>query len=308
MLIPRWARTGIRQSWVWLLAAISVSIVVLIMLQLRPSPAHVKATWIWDARIITEQSEEIIAFAKQNEINLIYLHIEPTTIRPQDYRTFIQAASRASIRVEALGGDPNWAYVANRESISELISWVKAYNRSAKAEEQFRGIHVDIEPYLLPEWKKDQDAVVKQWMKNVVYLVAETKKDSDLRVGADLPFWIDSVHVPGESEKVSNWMVERLDSITLMAYRNHANGPNGIVDIVHKIVADANALKSDSVVVGVNILESDEGDNVSFHQDGTAEMENQLAILEDELANNPAFAGSAIHDYESWLHASRREE
>lgn len=308
MLIPRWARTGIHQSWVWLLVAICVSIVVMILLQLRSSPTYIKATWIWDASIISSQTEEIIAFAEQNDINLIYLHIEPTTIRPQDYRTFIQTASRSSIRVEALAGDPNWALTANRDSISDLISWVKAYNRTAKPQERFLGIHVDIEPYLLAEWKKDQDAVVKQWMKNVVYLIAETKKDSSLLVSADLPFWIDTVTVPGESEKVSNWMVERLDSVTLMAYRNHAKGPNGIVDIVHQIVADANARKSGSVVVGVNILESNEGANVSFHQDGTAEMESQLAILQDELADNPAFAGSAVHDYESWLHASRREE
>lgn len=308
MLILRWARTAIHRNWVWLLIVLCVSVVAGSMLQLRPEPAYTKATWIWNARILPAHTEEIVAFAKQNEINLIYVHVEPTTVSPQVYRDFIRTAKRASIQVEALGGDPNWALAANRGSIGDLVSWVKAFNHSAKPDERFQGIHVDIEPYLLAEWKKDQDAVVEQWMKNVVYLVAETKKDSDLLVGADLPFWIDSVIVPGEKEKVSNWMVERLDSITLMAYRNHAMGQNGIIDIVHRVVADADSRKSGSVVVGVNILESKEGANTSFHADGTVEMEKQLAILQEELAKNPSFAGSAIHDYESWLHASKREE
>jgi len=308
MLIARWAQAGIRHYRVGLLIAICVAGIVWMMLNSRTPHSYTRATWIWDARIISEQTEEIVAFAMQNDINLIYLHIEPTTVPPHDYRAFIQAASGSSIRVEALGGDPNWAMEANRVSIGEFIAWVKAFNRSAKPDERFRGIHVDIEPYLLAEWKKDQETIVQQWMKNVVYLQAETKKDTDLTVSADLPFWIDSVNVPGESKKMSNWMVERLDSITLMAYRNRAQGPNGIVDIVHKIVADANERKNGSVVVGVNILESAEGANVSFHKEGAAEMENQLAILQEELAGEPAFAGSAIHDYESWRHASRREE
>lgn len=302
----RWARSGFHPIWGWLAGAVCVTIVVLLLLGNRPSP--VRATWIWDARLIASQAEEIVSFARQNDINLIYLHIEPTRVSPQQYRSFIQAASRASVRVEALGGDPGWALAANRESIGELVAWVKAYNRTAGADERFSGIHVDIEPYLLQEWKENQENVASEWMRNIVYLVAETKKDSTLSVSADLPFWIDSVTVPDGSEKLSSWMLERLDSITLMAYRNHAQGPNGIVDIVQKIVADADTLGKGSVVVGVNILESQEGENVSFHQMGTQEMESELAILQEELGDRPSFAGSAVHDYESWLHASRREE
>jgi len=80
------------------------------------------------------------------------------------------------------------------------------------------------------------------------------------------------------------------------------------VDIVESTVAAANSEKKASVIVGVNILESSEGGNVSFHEEGTQEMKQQLVILQEELAGNPAFAGSAIHDYESWKHATQREE
>ncbi|GED68294.1 hypothetical protein BRE01_19960 [Brevibacillus reuszeri] len=298
-----------RYSWLWigLLLLITASISML-LLNANNRPSLTTATWIWNAKLISSQTEEIVAFARDNQINLIYLHIEPTGVSPQAYRAFIKQARDANIKVEALGGDPNWAYTANRQSISDLISWVKAYNQTAKAEERFSGIHVDIEPYLLPEWKKDQAKIVNQWLKNVDYLIAETKKDTKLQVSADLPFWIDTVNVPDDTEKVSNWMLQRLDSITLMAYRNHAKGHNGIVDIVEKTVAAANSENKATVIVGVNILESSEGSNVSFHEEGTHEMKQQLVILQEELAGNPAFAGSAIHDYESWKHATQREE
>ncbi|MDN4093651.1 hypothetical protein QYF48_12585 [Brevibacillus agri] len=290
------------------MAIFAAASILMLVLSNHSRAALTTATWIWDAKQIETQTDEMIAFAEENDINLIYLHVEPTAVSPEAYRTFIRKAGQASIQVEALGGDPNWALTKNRQSIDELISWVKAYNRSARADERFSGIHVDIEPYLLPAWKESQQDVVRQWLKNVAYLVAETKKDTDLAVGADLPFWIDSVSVPESSEKVSNWMVQRLDSITLMAYRNRAQGDNGIVEIVKKIVADANSRKKGSVIVGVNIMESAEGSHVSFYDDGPAEMKSQLAILQQELSGNPAFAGSAIHDYESWKRSIEANE
>ncbi|MDH4618238.1 hypothetical protein [Brevibacillus sp. AY1] len=299
-------RTSLRKKRLWLPLLLTLLLIFLSVVAQRPTLT--KATWIWDAQLIASQPEEIVAFAKQNQINLIYLQIKPVEISPRDYRTFNRLASRAGIKVEALSGDPNWVFTRNRDSIGDLIAWVKAFNNRAAEDERFQGIHVDIEPYLLPEWKKERDGVVLQWMKNMEYLVAETKKDTSLLVSADLPFWIDSVHVPGTQEPLSSWMLQRLDSITLMAYRNFADGPNGILSIVEKIVDDANDQKQRSVVVGVNILDSGEGAHVSFHERGTEEMMSELAILHRALADNPGYGGSAIHDYESWKQVSQREE
>ncbi|WP_400161875.1 hypothetical protein ACAF76_016100 [Brevibacillus sp. TJ4] len=294
-------------KWYTLLAAVLV-LVLLSLLSVHNRPAHTMATWIWDAKRIESQTEEIIAFAEQNGITLIYLHIKPVEVSPEAYRRFNQHAHAAGIKVEALGGDPNWAYAANRGSIGYFVSWVKAFNSQVKEEERFAGIHVDIEPYVLPDWKKQQEQIVRQWLENMEYLVVETKKDSALPVGADLPFWIDELHVPGTEQTVSGWMLERLDSITLMAYRNHAQGANGIVDIVQNIIVEADGLRDRSVIVGVNIRDSGEGENVSFHAHGTAEMKSQLALLQEELGRNPSYAGSAIHDFESWTTILEREE
>lgn len=290
------------KRWILPMAGLLLLLSV-VTFSLNRNPAGTSATWIWDAKII-EQKDDVIAFAKQNDINLIYLHIEQTRIKPEQYRSFIKAASKEGIKVDALGGERNWALVENQENIESLIKWVKDYNVTAKEEERFQGIHVDIEPYLLSRWKRNKDSVMKQWLKNMEFVVQETKKDSTLTVSADLPFWIDTLNVPGESEKVSSWMIDRLDSITLMAYRNYARGPNGIVDITKRIVADANERKKASVIVGVNILESNEGNNVSFHEHGTEQMEKELAILQEEMAKSPAFAGFAVHDYSSWRQAS----
>jgi hypothetical protein len=37
-------------------------------------------------------------------------------------------------------------------------------------------------------------------------------------------------------------------------------------------------------------------------------MKSQLTILQKELSGNPSFAGSAIHDFESWTTITEREE
>lgn len=297
-----------RHKRIWLPLLLCLLSLTLTLLMINQSPPLTRATWIWNAKLIVSQPEEIVAFAKEHQINRIYLQIKPIDIPPQAYRSFIGLASRAGIGVEALSGDPHWVFTRNQESIASLIAWVKAFNNQAPENERFQGIHVDIEPYLLPEWEQDRENIVRQWMENIEFLVAETKKDTDLLVSADLPFWIDSVQVPGDADKLSNWMLQRLDSITLMAYRNYADGPNGILSIVQRIVDDANEQKQRSVIVGVNILNSGEGPHVSFHESGTEEMANQLAVLHRALSQHPAFGGSAVHDYESWKQVSQREE
>ena len=283
-------------------------LLLLVLFAFSHTAPDTQATWVWDATRIETETEEMIAFAKQNEINLIYLHIEPVDVSFRAYRTFIRQANAAGIRVEALGGDPYWSYTKNREKIGYLIDWVKAFNNQAAESERFRGIHVDIEPYVLPDWQTDQESIVRQWLENLEYLVVETKKDTNLSVSADLPFWIDELNVPGKAQTVSSWMLERLDSITLMAYRNQTQGINGIMDIVQNIVDEAEALQAGSVIVGVNIRDSQEGMHVSFHAHGTAEMKNQLAILRKEMANKRSFAGTAVHDFESWAQIHQREE
>jgi len=260
---------------------------------------QVKATWVWDEEDIEKQSEEIVSFANEQGVNLIYVHVSLKRFSVQDYRTFIQEASQKGIEVFALGGDPYWALTSNQKDVSNFVSKVKTYNNMVEPNEQFQGIHVDIEPYLLPSWEKDKNSVLEQWMMNSTHLIKEAKRNTDLTVSGDFPFWIHKLNVPGSSMSMSQWMLKNYDSITLMAYRNYAEGSNGISQIASPIVKEAENQEK-SVVIGVNIIDTDEGKHTTFYGSDPSHMSQELKQLKQAFRDNAGFSGIAVHDYAHW--------
>ena len=74
-----------------------------------------------------------------------------------------------------------------------VTDWRASFNgplniRLPRPNERFTGIHVDIEPHVLAEWKTNQASVVKQWQASVRYLVHEAHT-LNLPIGSDMTFW-----------------------------------------------------------------------------------------------------------------------
>ncbi|UYZ12754.1 hypothetical protein A6764_18405 [Brevibacillus sp. WF146] len=258
-----------------------------------------KATWIWQAELIDTQRHEILDFAKSQGINLIYLRIDRE--KPFDYyRPFIREARLAGIDVHALGGHPRWALAVDRERMLGLVDWVKRYNRSVDQEERIRGVHLDIEPYLLDEWYDDQPAVLKQWMGNIEAFVAAAREEDGLEVGTDLAVWFDHTPVPGQAgTPFSTWMIDTFDHVTLMAYRDTVDGPNGIEALVKDELEAADALGK-QVIIAVNTKEMPHDPHTSFFEEGAEAMDAQLAEVTSRLGGHSSFGGVAVHDYRHW--------
>ncbi|WP_019122199.1 hypothetical protein [Brevibacillus massiliensis] len=259
-----------------------------------------KATWIWQTELIETKKAEILTFAEENGVNLIYLRIDPQRAYSY-YQPFIREANAAGIEIHALGGHPLWALQAHRERILHLLDWVKNYNKTAGSDEQIIGVHLDIKPYLLPEWNEDKPSVLSQWMGNIEAVTAAARKDAQLEVSADLPVWLDDTFVPDDPDAtISKWMISKLDHITLLAYRNALDGPNGIAALVENELREADELGK-PVIIAVNTKESPGERHTSFFDAGAEEMERQLALLPERLgSSHPSYAGNAVHDYVNW--------
>ncbi|MEK6991723.1 copper amine oxidase N-terminal domain-containing protein [Paenibacillus sp. FSL K6-1566] len=256
-----------------------------------------KGTWIWDSSILRQDQDKIIIFARTKGLTSIYLQID-RDIEPAVYESFIRKAKSAGIQVEALEGRPEWAYTSKQEDIQKFITWVKAYNSSVGPEARFSGLHLDIEPYALSEWSNDNKIILESWMDNMRLIEKETK-GSGLNIAVDVPFWLNTINVPGTDYSMSAWLLEKFDSLVIMNYRNHALGSNGIVDNAQAILREASTLKK-KVVVAVETLESTEGPRVSFHSMSSEVMERELQSAHNQLAHYASYAGFAIHDFKSW--------
>ncbi len=266
-----------------------------------------KGTWIWDTPTIMSEREQIIAFAKQNDVTDIYLYIDRQKVPAKEYALFIKAAARKGIRVEALAGDPSWGLKDNRQSIQEFIEWVKSYNVNVNKEERFSGIHLDIEPYLLPEWKDDKNATLEEWLSNMEFVAEEIHSSDRLKIAFDLPFWINGIEIPGYQDYyLSTWILKRFDTLVLMDYRDFAQGDDGIIANALDVVKEASALRK-SVIVGVDISESKEGSKTTFYEEGSRKMDDELRITKDQLKTYEGFKGVAVHGFPAWVASYQKE-
>lgn len=258
---------------------------------------HVTATWMWNTDRIWGEKEKTLDSLEQKGVNLLYLLIAEGI--PADvYSAFIREAGERGIEVHALGGAPNWVLPEHNEKLYKFIDWVKSYNNNVLPAERFKGIHLDVEPYVLPQWRTEQDALLGLWMDTVSGFVEEVKADSSITVGASLPVWLDGFRVRdgyGGRTTLSDWMIRRLDQITLMAYRDNAK------DILASVADELELAEKAGkpVVVGVETLNNGEP-NTSFYPLGRAYMMRELDTVIRTLSGKSSFAGHAVHEMEGW--------
>ncbi|WP_246011078.1 copper amine oxidase N-terminal domain-containing protein [Brevibacillus nitrificans] len=264
-----------------------------------------QGTWIWDAALIQTEPDKILAFASENQVTSLYLQFDKS-VPSSSYEQFIRKAKEKQMEVEALAGRPQWALPAYQDQIRTFISWVKAFNEGVEPDAQFAGLHFDIEPYLLPEWKTNQQQVTLQWMDNM-RLIEREAKASGMKLSVDVPFWLPMVKVPGTSYSFSAWLLEKVDTLVIMDYRNTALGRDGIVANANAILREAHTLKK-KVIIAVETAPNSEGDFTSFYESSTEAMKTELQIAREQLSRFSSFAGFAVHDYTSWAALTKKSE
>ncbi|MYL34651.1 hypothetical protein GLW08_14375 [Pontibacillus yanchengensis] len=259
----------------------------------------IRGTYIWHAENAIEEPDKILEFAKEKDINLLYTRLD----RTQDYTVyneFVEKAHEAGIEVHAMGGHPNWALEKGEKRLNMFVDYVTSYQKAVPPRQQFDGIHLDIEPYVLKNWNGNTEDVLKTWKTNIQTFVDEVNKNSDLETSADLAIWLDDYKTPGEQDtSFSKWFIDTLDHTTLMAFRDTAAGTNGIIDVSKKEMEFAEELNKE-LVVSVEMQEMDENKHISFYEEGKQVMEEELDEAKRHFNDNPSYHGNAVHAYEYW--------
>ena len=257
---------------------------------------EVRATWLWHPWDLISEEAGTVAFLENKNVNKVYVQID-RDIPLNVYRGFIEKASAKGMIVYALDGAPNWVAEKGYTSQDQLIAWLKTYQAGSSNLQKFTGIHLDVEPYLYRGWSTDQKATVLAYQN----LLAKAKASADslaLFLEADMPFWFDEISYRNAwgTGLLAEWKIANTGSVTIMAYRDTAPL---IIDLVKKEVAFA-AKYGKSIVVGVETAPTDEGDAISFYEEGEAYMNGQLAEVRAYYAGTAGYGGIAIHYVDSW--------
>ncbi|SDO24672.1 hypothetical protein SAMN04488053_109113 [Alkalicoccus daliensis] len=260
------------------------------------SSSETKATWLWNPWMFVQDEAGTLAFLESKKVNKVYVQVD-RDVPMQSYRSFIEKATAKNMKIYALDGAPDWAANKGDRHLNTMMKWVGDYQKQAPAAAKFSGIHLDVEPYLLSGWKKNQARTVLDFQK----LLMNGKQQAaamNLPMEADLPFWFDEISYNNTYGKgnLAEWAIEKMDGITLMSYRDSAPM---LIEIVKQEMAFGQK-HSTPITVGVETMKSYEGNQVSFFEEGEAYMNQQLELVKKHYGGNSAFGGFAVHHVDSW--------
>ena len=287
-------------------AAVLAVLLVLLLIFFRPEDLKQdKATWLWDASLIRHETEQILDFSREEGITTIFLQIQEE-VRAEEYRRFIRTAGQYQIKVHALDGQPEWAYSEQREEGLKLLAWLEEYNFSARPEERFSGIQLDVEPYVLRRWEQEQESVVREWSGNMEEWSREARRQG-LSFSAAVPFWLDSIPGPEGEANFCGWILEHTDAIAVMSYRDDGQK---MYELSREELEMADKLGK-SVWIGMEVASTEEGEHLTFHNKTGEEVKQEAKRAASLGAEHASFAGLAVHHYEAWhakLTAMHRSE
>ncbi len=262
----------------WLSAGLVAALMV--GAALPASAGSARAMWVWDA-----PDAGLIDFSIANGVTDLYLHLSPGFSSDASVASFLTDAHTAGLEVHAMAGDPAWA-----SDSGAWTTWVD----EVVAHGGFDGMVFDVEPYLHPDWAtKKQNRLIRSFLSG---LDEAARRAGGLPVLAAVPFWFDGITV--KRDPLVQHVLAATDGIVVMAYRDHALGVDGILDVA-ATEAWLAASMGRLFVVGVETAPAGL-DKVTFAEEGRQFMESELGMVEAELASNSGFGGFAIHHYDSY--------
>jgi hypothetical protein len=265
-------------------------------------------TWMWKAVDIVTNPNGILSFCRRHGVHTIFLQLS-NQVTDAQYRAFVRAATALGIRIHAMGGDEKWALVSYYPAIQTFLDRVKTYNDNALPEEQFTGIHFDIEPHTLrssesdpADWSTQQTMIVSEWMQNVNQYTDFINQHIQVPVSVAIQMGLDNILTGDETyATVAHFMIAKHNLTAVMAYRDFAEGSDSIVYHAQAEMDYAEALKKPhSIIVGVEIGTASP-EKVTFAEEGRQEMYRQLEIVDYTFSSYKAYAGVAIHSLTAWM-------
>lgn len=298
------------------------SVCILLTVLVLPAPIssgeHTRAIWVWEEetfRMLDDQAwrERVLDRLSEEGFNTLYLYADawrdrsPIVHEPELYARLLSSAHGKGFRVEALLGSKylgtnRYVLPDKRADARAMLRRVLDYNATHPGDKSFDAIHLDIEPYALPEWKSGRDEVIRHFAtaaREWRQLVLEA--EPDLEVGAAIPFWFDRVEAGERS--LAERLIDAFDYVALMDYRDRAEGKDGIIAHARDEIAEAER-RGRTVIVGVETDESDL-DKTTFAEEGKAAMEVELEKVGSVFSGDAGFGGIAVHHLESYLGMKR---
>ncbi len=191
------------------------------------------ALWIWKSKPIEKEK------LKNYKAKRVYIQID------KNFKNGIQKLKDSNITIFGLNGDPKAIY-----NITPFIKNIQLLSKLKKIYPNIKGYQVDIEPYLLKEFKKDRVNILIKYLNSLKKLKDESKK-ANLKLSIVIPFWFDNIYI--NNKNLAFNIVDIADEVAIMSYRSSIKDA---IKLSKNILNYANYAKKD-ILIGLECMKID---------------------------------------------------
>ena len=291
------------------------------------------AVWDWNP---FDHGAEFFDALKARGVTMVYMNIgdvvdlyemadgEEKQKKIEDFnakvKSYLVLAKGNELAVHALAGGTNWGNASHRYLNKLVLDYVREFNTS-NPEAAFQGIQFDIEPYSQEGFdsQKSQDIYV-QYLDSIEEIVTDfgnmqtkSQQFALIQLGFVIPYWFDGqdeyaqkIMWKGEEKYLFYHLLNRLNriqngSIAIMAYRNFAEGSDGVIEHIQNEVNFAQ-----QYVPRVKLLIGQETSDVSpkkltYFGESFGDMLEEVKKVGLKFENSPNVAGFAFNNADSFL-------
>lgn len=252
----------------------------------RPARPVPSALWLWS--LTSAEVAAALKFVAERRILTVFLGVG--WAGPETHAiTVVERLRAAGVGVQCLGGDPSWL---ERPDLAR--QWMGRALRAAK----FDAIHLDVEPWTLPGWASHRERLLEQYL-----AVTGAVRESGLPLEIDVAPRLASDKIG--SSIVLDPVLGSVDRVTVMAYRDHAEGVDGILEVSQPVRA-ACFRHEVGFRIGVETQPAEQagGPGQTFAEEGRAALQRETAVVSSRLTANPFYLGVAVHDWHHWSRLS----
>lgn len=234
------------------------------------------AVWVWLDDREPRDAEVLARFAAARGVREAFVSV-PWGGPDERVRETVAALRRTGLRVTALGGSAEWA---------EQPQLARQWALRADAGGLFDGLHLDIEPWTLPDWPTAARALLAG-LADAVRLVGETTGQP---AEVDLAPHVADTHPAGFVA-----VAAEAAAVTLMSYRDSVKGVLDVSARARRLLAPL----GQRYRLAVDTLPSGDPGS-SFAGCSRLVMEGVVAQIDEVLRGDRDFVGVAVHDLIGW--------
>lgn len=240
------------------------------------------AMWLWSST--SAEAVEVARFVAERRIRTVFLGVgwagpEPHVVAMAD------RLRAAGVEVQCLGGDHSWL------GRSDLV---RRWLSRALSAGGFDAVHLDVEPWTLPGWSDDRARLLEQYL-TLLWVIREAGLPLEVDVAPRL-----ATDTAGTTHALDA-VLGPADRVTVMAYRDHAEGADGILEF-SRSTRVACFQHSVGFRIGVETQPAEQagGPGQTFAEEGQVALEREAAVVTSHLTANPLYLGVAVHDWRHW--------